>query len=172
MSSPGASLVAASSKNEVASILNKAIAKICVEAINARGTFTVALSGGSLPSLLADLDKACNGADADPMYSCWHIVLADERCVPSDDPENNLKAIKENFLSKVPIPEANIHGIDETKLDETTEAVASAYELVLKKVMESSGGLLDLAVLGFGPDGKSVEAELLCVGAFNNTNMH
>lgn len=154
-----ASLVVASSHDEVANILNAAIVKICVKAIAARGTFTVALSGGSLPSFLAGVDDAFKEAGANPMYSCWQIVLADERCVPSRDPENNLRAIKEYFLSKVPIAEAHVHGIDETKLNSPTEDVASAYELVVKKVIESSHGLLDLAILGFGPDGKSTETE-------------
>lgn len=149
----------ASSKDEVSTALNAAIVKICIAAIKARGIFTVALSGGSLPSFLSGVDKAFKAVGADPMYGSWHIILADERCVPSDDPENNLSAIKEHFLSTVSIPESQIHGIDESKISESTEAVASAYELVVKEVMASSGGLLDCAVLGFGPDGKFMDAD-------------
>jgi hypothetical protein len=152
--SSDASLVVASRNDEVASILNAVIVKICEKAIAARGTFTVALSGGSLPSFLAGVDEAFKEAGVDAKYSCWQVILADERCVPSHDPDNNLRAIREDFLSKVPILDEHVHGIDERKLDESTEAVACAYEQVVKTVMESSGGLLDLAVLGFGPDGK------------------
>lgn len=151
----------ASSKDEVANILNAALVKICLQAIEKRGIFTVALSGGSLPSFLSSVDEAFKAVGADPMYGRWHIILADERCVPSDDPENNLKAIKDNFLSKVSIPEAQVYGIDEAKLSESTESVANAYEEVVKFVIASSGGLLDLAVLGFGPDGKSMIATSL-----------
>ena len=39
-------------------------------------------------------------------------------------------------------------------IDQSAEAVARAYEEdVVKKVLKISGGFLDLALLGFGPDG-------------------
>ena len=153
MNGPEVSLVVASHKDTVNEVLNAAIVKICQEAIKARGVFTIALSGGSLPSFLSSLNEAFDLAKIDPMYSCWHIILADERCVPSDDPENNLSAIRSNFLSKVSIPDSQVHGIDESKLDRTTEVLASAYEATVRSVLQLSDGYLDLAVLGFGPDG-------------------
>ena len=56
-------------------------------------------------------------------------------------------------MRHVPIPPDQIHGINETKLNESTESIASDYETVLRSVLEKSAGKLDLAVLGFGPDG-------------------
>jgi 6-phosphogluconolactonase len=146
-------LIVASSQKEVASLLNNAIVSVCQQAIEARGAFTIALSGGSSPSFLASIHDAFQLVGVDPMYHCWHVLLADERCVPSSDPENNLQSIRDNFLSKVPIPDSQIHGIDESLLNGSTDAIASAYELVVRKVLKLSGGLLDCAVLGFGPDG-------------------
>lgn len=149
-----ASLLVAPSKNELSSCLNSAIVEVCSEALRARGCFTIALSGGSLPSFLSTVGEAFRTAGVDPKYDCWHVILADERCVPIDDPDCNMRSIQENFLSKVPIPKTQIHAIDESKLNESAEAVALAYEEnVVEKVLKVSGGLLDLALLGFGPDG-------------------
>jgi 6-phosphogluconolactonase len=149
-----ATLLVGRTKDDVQGSLNKSVVKICAESLKVRGTFTVALSGGSLPSLLSSLDDAFQSAGVDPKYDCWHVILADERCVPFDDPDCNMKSIREHFLSKVPIPEAQIYAIDESKIDQSAEEVARAYEeSVVKKVLKVSGTLLDLAILGFGPDG-------------------
>jgi 6-phosphogluconolactonase/glucosamine-6-phosphate isomerase/deaminase len=157
MSIPEISLIVASSKDAVGKVLNASIVPICHAAIKARGVFSVALSGGSLPSFLADMNEAFEGAGIDPMYAFWHVILADERCVPSDDPENNLGAIADSFLGKVSIPDSQVHGIDESKLNGPTEDVASSYETTVKSVLELSHGYLDLAILGFGPDGTCVD---------------
>jgi 6-phosphogluconolactonase len=148
-----ASLVVALSKDILPSVLHKHIIKICSAAISARGVFTIALSGGSLPSFLSKLHESFVSLGVDPKYNCWHVILADERCVPNDHPENNLNAIRANFLAKVSIPEHQVYGIDESQLNEPTEAIAYAYEEDVRSVVSLSGGYLDLAVLGFGPDG-------------------
>ena len=147
-----ASLIVAPSKEAVANCLNAAIVQVCVRALAARGTFTIALSGGSLPSFLSTVNDAFQAAGVQPQYERWHVILADERCVPLDHPDSNMKAIRENFLSKVSIPESQCHAIDETIL-KSTESVADAYQKVVEQVLKISGGLLDLALLGFGPDG-------------------
>ena len=47
-----------------------------------------------------------------------------------------------------------MYGIDESLLQISTEAVASAYEeTVLKPILQLSGGKIDCVLLGFGPDG-------------------
>jgi 6-phosphogluconolactonase len=153
MRRPEVSLVVASNKESVASILNATIVQISHDAIKVRGVFTVALSGGSLPSFLSSMNEAFDSAGIDPMYTCWHVILADERCVPNDDPDNNLSAIRSNFLGKVSIPDCQVHGIDESKLNGPTEDIATSYENTVRAVLEFSHGYLDLAVLGFGPDG-------------------
>jgi 6-phosphogluconolactonase len=147
------SLIVASSKDAVPTHLNSAICRACADAMKARGIFTIALSGGSLPSFLSTINEAFVAAATDPKYDCWHVILADERCVFRTDPDSNLGAIDENFLSKVPIPSDHVYGINESKLDESTESVANEYETTVKQVLSLSGGQLDLAVLGFGPDG-------------------
>jgi len=112
------------------------------------------LSGGSLPAFLQALPAAFEKAGVEPQWDKWHVLLADERCVVVTDAESNLGAIQKNFTSKVPIPEDQVYGIDESLLSKSTDAVAVHYEeKVVNPLLEKCGGMLDVSVLGFGPDG-------------------
>ena len=126
----------------------------CKSALQSRGLFTIALSGGSLPSLLQTLPQSFHNAGVDPQWKKWHVLLADERCVVSTDADSNLGSIQANFTNHVPIPTSQVYSIDETMLRESTDAVATAYEeKVVKPLIEMCDGMLDCVVLGFGPDG-------------------
>ena len=152
-SSPAGYLLVAPVKSDVPPILNAAIVDICKEAIDSRGVFTIALSGGSLPGFLGTVTEAFATKSVDPRYEAWRVVLADERCVPSDHADSNLGSLRSKFLSATTIDPSRVYGINEEKLSVSTQAVATDYESVLKPVLAESGGQLDLAVLGFGPDG-------------------
>lgn len=153
-----ACLIVSSSKDELPTHLSQEIARLSRDAIAARGAFTIALSGGSLPGFLSVLPSVVNEAEFDK----WHVLLADERCVPSTDPDSNLGVLREKLLSSINIPTSQIHGINESELkniDEQTSGeivsrIAQDYEDIVKTVLTKySAGRLDLAVLGFGPDG-------------------
>ena len=146
-------LVVSTSKASLPDALNQAIVRIASAAIADHGSFTVALSGGSAASMMSTLADAFEEHSIDPKFECWHVVLADERCVPVTDPDSNLGSLRSEFLSKTSIPESQVHGIDESKLASGSQAVAVEYEVQLKRVLEQSKGVLDLAILGFGPDG-------------------
>ena len=75
----------APSKSEVANTLSNLIIQSCHAALvqSHRGIFTIALSGGSLPSLLSCLPEAFAIAKINPQWNKWHVILADERCVVS-----------------------------------------------------------------------------------------
>lgn len=153
-SSYNAKLLIAPSKSSLGSVLSHPIIKSCESALQSRDAFTIALSGGSLPSFLQSLAQSFQRAGVDPQWGKWHILLADERCVASTDADSNLGAIQSNFANAVPIPKKQVYGIDEKLLSESTDAVAADYEdRVLKPLLERCGGMLDCAVLGFGPDG-------------------
>jgi len=148
-----ARLTTAASKADVPNALNNAIVDICADAIKERGVFSIALSGGSLPAFLSTMAEAFKSKDVDPKFDSWHIILADERCVVSTDPDSNLGSLETNMFATVPVPKSQIYGINEEKLAVSTESVATDYEVVVRNVLEKSGNQLDLAVLGFGPDG-------------------
>jgi 6-phosphogluconolactonase len=160
-----ATLIVSPNKAQLPSCLNAEIVKIAREAIFLRGVFTIALSGGSLAGFLTNLKDSFRKSD-NPGFDRWHIILADERCVPLSDPESNLGALNASLFANIPIPKSQIHGIDETLLlqqdmsDDTTTItttptalIAKDYECIVRDVLSKSDGQLDLAVLGFGPDG-------------------
>jgi len=137
---------------------------------NSNTKFVIALSGGSLPSFLAGLSKSFEKAKVDPQWNIWHVILADERLVPSNDEDSNMLSLSKHFLSHVPIPPSQIYGIDETLLSlpspERHEEIAKEYETrVLYPLYQSRCPstqqlcspprplLIDCILLGFGPDG-------------------
>lgn len=152
-----AKLLVSPSKSTIGTVLSSPIVQSCHSALQSRDAFTIALSGGSLPAFLQALPDSFRTAGIDPQWEKWHVLLADERCVVSTDGDSNLGAIRSNFTKMVPIPENQVYGIDETMLlgsESSTDAVALGYEeKVLNPLLEKCGGMLDCAVLGFGPDG-------------------
>src|SRR5262249_59710114 len=78
------------------------------DAIAARGRFTVALSGGTTPRRLYELLAGEPYRDRVP-WAKTHLFWGDERHVPPDDPQSNYRMAREAMLSKVPIPETNVH---------------------------------------------------------------
>jgi 6-phosphogluconolactonase len=111
------------------------LAEAIGEAIAERGVAHVALSGGNTPVRTYELlgDLVGSGENV-------HLWLADERCVPLDDPESNAKLI----LMTIDLPAATLHTVDGTL---GPEAAAAAYAKELGDVV------LDAALLGLGPDG-------------------
>lgn len=148
-----ATLFVAPSKTTVPEALNSVIVDCSKAAIDERGVFTVALSGGSNVAFMASLNDAFDAKCVDPKFEAWHVILADERCVPSTDKDSNMGALQAQVFSKLSIPPSQIHGINEELLAVSSEAIASDYEPIVRQVLAKSGGKLDLAVLGFGPDG-------------------
>jgi len=139
--------------------LSSGLAEYVVEAQNAalarHPKFRIAVSGGSLPSLL--------GAPAvvnDPSFewSKWEIFFADERAVPLSHPDSNYGLLKSAFLSKIPQASGapTVFPIDESLLEDTQE-LADAYEKTLVQSFAAKDSvklpIFDLILLGCGPDG-------------------
>lgn len=112
--------------------------------IAARGRFTVALSGGSLPSTLASglSDSDLAGAS----LSSWTVILADERLVAHDDADSNFAAIR----SVLPALADAVMPVDEAFADEGTTVADAARSYA--KIVDDAGGI-DAVFLGMGPDG-------------------
>ena len=106
--------------------------RLAEAAVQERGRFSVALSGGNTPravySLLASEHKELP-------WDRIHIFFGDERHVPPDHPDSNFRMASESLLSKVPIPEKNIHRI-RAELD--AEAAAKEYDQQLRDFFQSS----------------------------------
>ncbi|KAL6005686.1 hypothetical protein ACLOJK_006257 [Asimina triloba] len=144
--------------NEKLSVsLARHIADLSKKFAEERGAFTVVLSGGILISALKKL--------LEPPYfnsiewEKWHVFWVDERVVPRNHVDSNYKLAFDGFLSKVPIPRDNVHGINDAL---SPEAAADDYETLLKLLVKSkvvsvseTTGLpkFDLMLLGMGPEG-------------------
>ncbi|MCI0656427.1 MAG: 6-phosphogluconolactonase [Acidobacteria bacterium] len=124
------------------------------EAVQARGVFTVVLSGGSTPktlySLLADDPRLRN----DVVWEKVHFFFSDERHVPPDHPDNNYRMAYRALLSKIPAPPWNAHRMATELVDAT--GVADYCEQVLREFFRLSPGAFprfDLVLLGLGAEG-------------------
>ncbi|PCH33454.1 6-phosphogluconolactonase [Wolfiporia cocos MD-104 SS10] len=127
------------------------IIKAQKEAVEKKGRFSVAISGGSLPKQLNALI-----GKAGVKWDKWQVFYADERVVPLDHPDSNHKLCMDELFSKVPIPADNIHPIDPSLADDLEE-LCDAYEkeLIREFAQKDSARfpIFDLILLGVGPDG-------------------
>jgi 6-phosphogluconolactonase len=124
-------------------------------AVQASGTYSVALSGGSTPrrlyQLLANPDEPYR---AQCPWSHMHFFWSDERHVPPDHKDSNFRMADAAMLSRVPVPVENIHRIP----GENPHAgdAAKQYEATLRNVFHLSADerpRFDLILLGLGTDG-------------------
>lgn len=122
------------------------------QAAQERGRFTVALSGGSTPRGLYTLLATPEYRERIP-WPRVHLFWGDERCVPPDHPDNNYRMVQESLLSKISIPERNVHRMAGEK---EPQLAAAEYEAELKNFFQlCDGGLprFDLIFLGLGEEG-------------------
>jgi 6-phosphogluconolactonase len=119
------------------------------EAVEQRGVFTAALSGGSTPKRLYSL-LAERFQDRVP-WSKVHVFFSDERCVPPDHPDSNYRMAYESLISRVDIPPENVHRMKGEK--EPGDAAAEYAEDLRKVVGREGMPKLDLILLGMGEDG-------------------
>ncbi|BAP32464.1 6-phosphogluconolactonase [Chryseobacterium sp. StRB126] len=119
------------------------------EAIDQKGYFTVALTGGSSPEGLYRLlseDQYKSQIDWAKVLVFW----GDERWVPLDNELSNAKMSQETLLKNVPVLSSNIFPM--FKEGVKPEDFASAYNVLLKEKL-GDGGVMDLVLLGMGGDG-------------------
>lgn len=123
-----------------------------MEAVLIKGSFTVALSGGSTPKslfeVLADPNEPFRKLIPWPRI---HFFWSDERHVAPDHQDSNFRMAYDAMLSHVPVTKDNIHRV----MGETADAAAAAqaYEETLVAVTKTNLPQLDLILLGLGTDG-------------------
>lgn len=123
-------------------------------AIQARGRFLMALTGGSTPlktyAALGDRHRSQFGG------APVHLFVGDERRVPLDDVRSNFGAAMRAGLAKLDLPPTSLHPMPVPPLasdavDEAQEDnAARAYERELRSLAPDG---LDLVLLGMGDDG-------------------
>jgi 6-phosphogluconolactonase len=126
-------------------------AEAATQAIETRGRFLAALSGGSTPSRLYRLLAGKSYRDRiewDKVCLFW----GDERCVPPDDPGSNYGQVRGILLDQIHIPKKNVLRIK----GELEPAEASKdYSRTLKAFADPNldWPRFDLVLMGMGEDG-------------------
>ena len=122
-------------------------------AIERRGVFCVAISGGSTPVRFYErLSKA--SVHAKIQWDKVHIFWVDERCVPPSSEASNFGLATHTFLLDVPIPGENVHRVT-GEAQNYADAVAEYQQIIRSvfKISQSQLPIFDLIVLGMGSDG-------------------
>jgi 6-phosphogluconolactonase len=109
--------------------------------------FSLVLSGGSTPKALYEL-LASEPYRSQLNWSKIEIYFGDERCVPPDHPDSNYLMAYTAMLSKLPLPEPNVHRM---RAELSPDAAAIEYGQLLKEKFRVGGP--DLVLLGMGDDG-------------------
>jgi 6-phosphogluconolactonase len=121
------------------------IVRQCRAAIESRGRFVMAVSGGHTPwNMFRMLAQEAIS------WSHVHVFQVDERVAPPDDPERNLKALRESLLTRSKLPPEQIYAMPVESADLTL--AAARYSATLREIA-GSPPVLDLVHLGLGPDG-------------------
>jgi 6-phosphogluconolactonase len=123
---------------------------ISEKAIDEKGFFSVALSGGKTPVPLYEKLAKITGL----LWNMTHVFMVDERFVPYESYDNNHHMINRTLLMNLEIPASNIHPILTTEI--TPQASAAKYEEDLAAFFKKNkSGIpgFDLVLLGVGDDG-------------------
>ena len=143
---------------ELSRVIAEEIAGEIETAVSTRGRFSMALSGGRTPRLLYE-NLASQYRD-EIAWDMVHLFWGDERYVPKDHPESNYAMVNSTLISRVPVPQQNVHRIP-TELD-PPEGAAEAYEQTLRDFFsqayseaetDADDCTFDLILQGLGEDG-------------------
>lgn len=117
-------------------------------AIDDRGQFSVALSGGSTPQPLYEILVGPRGNSLD--WTKVHFFWGDDRCVPPDHPDSNFNQANKLLLIPRSINNKNIHRI---KTELPPVEAASIYQTEIFTFFQGEFPRFDLVLLGMGSDG-------------------
>ena len=130
--------------------LGSALLGSAQRAVQDRGVFHLALSGGGTPEpfyIRLVTDPKFRALPWEPT----HIWIVDERCVPEDHEKSNIKMIREALTDHVPIKRKNVHPMPVLADDPAKE-----YE---QELSAAFGGMklpgvprIDFILLGMGGD--------------------
>lgn len=136
--------------------------------MNSKDTLHLCLSGGSTPKIVFNELASRNLRKED--WDKVHLYWGDERCVPPEDEESNYRMTKEHLLSKIEIPEKNVHRI---KGENEPRKEAERYAEVLQKEVPQANALprFDLIILGMGDDGHTASIFPNEIGLWNSDQL-
>ncbi|MEM6393794.1 MAG: 6-phosphogluconolactonase [Planctomycetota bacterium] len=145
----GGSVHVSPDKEALFGALGDALLGAAVRAVEARGVFHLALSGGGTPEpfyvrLVTDLRY--RGLPWDQT----HVWVVDERCVPETDEKSNIKMMREAMLDHAGIPKRQVHAMPVLEPDSAERYQAELIEHIGGSKTEVP--VLDWVLLGMGGD--------------------
>ncbi len=133
------------SAGAVANRAAQVIAAFAREAIEARGTFLCAVSGGRTPWAML------RALAAEPIpWLAVRVFQADERVAPAGHPDRNLTHLKESLLEHAPLRPDQILAMP-VEAEDLGQAAAEYAQTLQREC--GSPPVLDLVHLGLGADG-------------------
>ncbi|XP_065185194.1 6-phosphogluconolactonase-like [Sycon ciliatum] len=139
--------ISASEQNLIDSVA-ELIIKEAQKAKDNHGYFSIGFSGGSIVKIVS---AGLLNRQAEIDWTTWRVFFCDERYVPLDAADSNSKAVKDGFLSKVPVKPEQIFDLNPAL---ELSAAAADYSSKVQSVHGSEGlPKFDLLLLGMGPDG-------------------
>ncbi len=121
------------------------IADDAAAAIDVRGRYLVAVSGGRTPWTM--LRVLCS---MDLPWPHVHVLQVDERIAPDGDPDRNLTHLRESVMDGGGSSGPRIH---EMPVNLADPAMAAGEYAATLQQLAGSPAVLDLVHLGLGPDG-------------------
>ena len=142
----GLSVEVLETADAVANRAAQAIACLAKEAIEDRGRFLFAVSGGHTPWVMLRALAA-----AQIPWPAVRVFQVDERVAPAGHADRNLTHLKESLLDHAPLRREQMLAMPVEAED--LDRAAAEYARTLQRECGSPHFVLDLVHLGLGPDG-------------------
>jgi 6-phosphogluconolactonase len=126
-------------------------------AVRERGSFNVALAGGSTPKALYSLLANDAALRSKIPWDKIALFFGDERHVPPDHPDSNFRMATEAMISKAPLKPEQVTRIKAEYAD--AEQAALEYEKALRQHFKLKDGeypRFDLVLAGMGNEGHTL----------------
>ena len=144
----GRNVRVASSEQDLIDAVAELIITEARKAASEHGFFSIGFSGGSIVKIVS---AGLLNRQSEVDWATWRVFFCDERYVALDHGDSNSRAVKDGFLSKVPIKPEQVFDLDPQL---QLEAAAVDYSNKVQSVHGSEGlPRFDLLLLGMGPDG-------------------
>jgi 6-phosphogluconolactonase len=127
------------------------------DAVRTRGSFNVALAGGSTPKALYRLLVNDAALRSQLPWDKMHVLFGDERHVPPDHPDSNFRMATEAMISKSPMKPEQVTRIKGEYPDAGQAALE--YEKALREYFKLKDGeypRFDLVLVGMGNEGHTL----------------
>ena len=144
-------------KDEMARATAARLATRIIDAQTARGSASVALTGGRNGNAVLAALASSAGRDSSA-FSRLELWWGDERFLPEGDPERNVTQARDALLNAVPLDPARVHAMpaSDGAYGTDVEAAAKAYAAELATASGPEDHVpvpsFDVLLLGVGPD--------------------